>query len=194
MSILTEALDKVANSLENQGLLREAEEIDIISNTLEAYEKEARFDIRMSPIVMGFNKILKNPGTMADVFKFIDRSQIYQRMMNLGDNNIDKSFSDYEMAKQTFEANPQEPQKALPLIQQALASFMLAKDVVEQAVSDTMSKYHRPEAPKTDMIFPAKGRKEVPPGQKRSPLPLPPGALKSHGIFREAEEADPTEE
>lgn len=191
MSILIDTLDKVANSLEGQGLLREAEELDVISNTIEALEKEARFDIRMSPIVIGLNKILKNPATAAEVFSFIDRSQIFQRMMNLGDNNIDKAFSAYEMAKQLFEADPQ---KAIPHVKQALQSFMLAKDVVEQAVSDTMSKYHRPEAPRTDMVFPAKGRKEVPPGQRRAPLLHPPGALKDHGIFREADESDPTEE
>lgn len=192
MSILTDTLDKVANSLEGQGLLREAEELDVISNTIEALEKEARFDIRMSPIVVGLQKILKNPDAAAEVFSFIDRSQIFQRMMNLGDNNIDKAYSAYEMAKQLFEADPQ---KAIPHVKQALQSFLLAKDVVEQAVSDTMSKYHRPEAPpKTDMIFPAKGIKEVPPGQRRAPLLHPPKALKTHGIFREADESDPTEE
>ena len=117
MSILTDTLDKVANSLEGQGLLKEAEELDVISNTIEALEKEARFDIRMSPIVLGLQKILKNPATASEVFSFIDRSQIFQRMMNLGDNNIDKAYSAYEMAKQLFETNPE---KAIPHVKQAL--------------------------------------------------------------------------
>lgn len=194
MSMLTDTLDKVANSLEGQGLLREAEEIDVISNTIEALEKEARFDIRMSPIVTGFNRILRNPALAAEVFDLIDRSQIFLRMKNLGDNNINKAFSIYEKAKQILEADPQNPQKVLPYVEQSLQSFMLAKDVVEQAVSDTMSPYHRSESPRTDMIFPAEGIKGVPSNQRRTPIPHPTRALKNFGIFREAEESDPTKD
>src|SRR4030042_730483 len=41
MSELTERLDKVANSLEKQGLLKEAMDLDRITNTIEAMEIEA---------------------------------------------------------------------------------------------------------------------------------------------------------
>jgi hypothetical protein len=53
MSILSDRLDKVASSLESKGLLKEAEAIDIISNTLEAFEKEA-WTAQKSPIYMKF--------------------------------------------------------------------------------------------------------------------------------------------
>lgn len=41
MSELTERLDKVANTLESQGLLKEAMDLDMVTNTIEAMEKEA---------------------------------------------------------------------------------------------------------------------------------------------------------
>lgn len=53
MSVLTERLDKIAGSLENQGMLVEAEEVDMISNTIEAFEKEA-WTAMQSPIYLKF--------------------------------------------------------------------------------------------------------------------------------------------
>jgi len=53
MSVLTERLDKIANSLESQGMLLEAEAVDVISNTLEAFEKEAWVATK-SPIYLKF--------------------------------------------------------------------------------------------------------------------------------------------
>jgi len=41
MSEITKRLDKIASSLEEKGLLKEAEDLDIIANTVEAMEKEA---------------------------------------------------------------------------------------------------------------------------------------------------------
>jgi hypothetical protein len=51
MSVLSEKLDKIANSLESKGLIKEAEAIDLIANTLEAFEKEA-WSAQRSPIYL----------------------------------------------------------------------------------------------------------------------------------------------
>lgn len=51
MSVLSDRLDKVANSLESKGLIKEAEAIDLIANTLEALEKEA-WSANKSPIYL----------------------------------------------------------------------------------------------------------------------------------------------
>jgi len=53
MSALSERLDKIANSLESKGLIKEAEAIDLIANTLEAFEKEA-WSAQRSPIYLKF--------------------------------------------------------------------------------------------------------------------------------------------
>lgn len=53
MSLLTDRLDKVASALESHGLLKEAEDVDVISNTLEAFEKEAWSALK-SPIYKKF--------------------------------------------------------------------------------------------------------------------------------------------
>jgi len=41
MPVLSERLDKISNSLESKGLIKEAMAVDIIANTLEAFEKDA---------------------------------------------------------------------------------------------------------------------------------------------------------
>lgn len=58
MSSIVEMLDKVANSLEDKGLIKEAMEIDVLSNTLEAYEKEA-WTAKNSPQYAMLNNVLK---------------------------------------------------------------------------------------------------------------------------------------
>jgi hypothetical protein len=49
MSELSKKLDKIANNLESKGLIKEAQELDIISNTIEAFEKAA-WDAYESPV------------------------------------------------------------------------------------------------------------------------------------------------
>lgn len=58
MFILTDKLDRIASTLESKGYLKEAEEIDIIANTLEAMELEA-FNVEMSPLYKILSKIFK---------------------------------------------------------------------------------------------------------------------------------------
>lgn len=59
---MIERLDKVAGSLEEKGLVEEAEQIDVVSNTLEAMDKEAKW--KKSPDVKegAFEKYCKNKG------------------------------------------------------------------------------------------------------------------------------------
>lgn len=142
MSSLTSKLDKIASSLESKGLLKEAEAVDIIANTLEAYEVEAAFQINNSPVVRYLNAILTNPQNATRAFKFIDDSGMYQNLVQLGDPNIGKSYAAYDKAKRAIEQDPTQISAVLPLIQEALNSFMAASKVVEEAVRRTTSGYN----------------------------------------------------
>jgi len=77
MSALTERLDKIASSLENKGMLIEAEEVDTISNTIEAFEKEA-WTAMKSPIYLKFLEPAMNAAKA-------DNADAALKYLNMGD-------------------------------------------------------------------------------------------------------------
>lgn len=136
MNKLVEYLDKVANSLEQKGLLREAEELDIISNTLEAMDKDA-VAIDNTMIARTLRKMLQNPDptTLKQSFHAIDTVKQYDMLKSLGDPSIEQSIAAYDLAKHLFESDPSKVNEVVGQLQLAYKAFMNAKETVEKATS-----------------------------------------------------------
>jgi Glu-tRNA(Gln) amidotransferase subunit E-like FAD-binding protein len=211
MSVLTEYLDKIASDLESKGLLKEAEELDVISNTIEALEKDAKVTAENTLIARILTQMLRNPNpdTISRGFSTIDNSKMYTQLETLGDRSIEKSVAAYDLAKRVFDGDPSKIDAIITQLQVALKSFMDAKPIIEQAIGQTTGQYHttapeqqKPQAPQQQkpmgvppggFAAPAKG---VNPNVARpkQPIPAAPGELifpaKKKGLFREAEETD----
>lgn len=136
MNKMVEYLDKVANSLEQKGLLREAEELDIISNTLEAMDKDA-VAIDNTMIARTLRKMLQNPDptTLKQSFHAIDTVKQYDMLKSLGDPSIEQSIAAYDLAKHLFESDPSKVNEVVGQLQLAYKAFMNAKETVEKATS-----------------------------------------------------------
>lgn len=158
MNKVVEYLDKVASSLEQKGLLREAEEIDIISNTLEAMDKEA-VAIQNTAIARHLNNMIKSRDkvTLSMGFKAIDGSGLFESLGTTGDQNIEQAVAAYDLAKHLFEKDSTKIDEVVGQLRIALQSFMAAKDTVEQTTSYRgQQNVGQPLAPKGDLIFTSK--------------------------------------
>jgi hypothetical protein len=129
MFIITEKLDKIASVLESKGYLKEAEELDVLSNTLEAMEVEA-FNVEMSPLYKLLSNIFKaiRSNNLKAALGFHQqgnglKDQIYKSYGSTpeGAEAASKFAKDYEEIKTLLESGKVED--AVNKIKEALASF-----------------------------------------------------------------------
>lgn len=103
MNYIIEMLDSIADSLEHSGLLKEAMDIDVLSNTLES----SYFDHYRDKIDEYLNKAIKNPsmslvllesiineGLPLDNKKFCDNFSIAYRILRSGRNDVIHAYKD----------------------------------------------------------------------------------------------------
>jgi hypothetical protein len=180
MSVLTERLDKVASSLENQGLLHEAEAVDMISNTLEAFEKEA-WTAAKSPIYLKFFAPALNAakaGNAEAALKFLNMGDGMRKAL-VGDRLQVPEFKFFSGLWDQAVAALSKGDAARAAADLEKAEGFLGK--MEPIINSEAPGYMPPQgrAPVQSpgsMVFPAKG---VNPGAMpaRAPLPHPPKAM-----------------
>lgn len=77
MKNLIDQLDKISSSLEDQGLIKEAEEIDIISNTLE----KLAFELKRDPAFKNLQKAMEfaQAGNIKNAEQFLIQANIAEK-------------------------------------------------------------------------------------------------------------------
>lgn len=177
MSVITETLDKIANSLENKGLLKEAESIDLIANTIEAMEKEAwtvansRQYNALAPAINA-----AQIGNVRAALGFLKNGEATRK-------NLEQSYPDNADAR-GFSGSWLEAVKSLENADATAAVESLNKSIgflraLEPVINSAQASglgTPAQKAPNKDLIFPAPGANKTAP--KRSPLPLPTRAMR----------------
>lgn len=129
-----EYLDRIANNLESQGLLKEAEELDIISNTIEAMDKDA-VKAEQTQLAKLLQQMISIPDedTIQRNFNAIDKINQYAMFERFEDPNIENSNKAYERAKELFRTNPADLKKVTYYLDYALKFLKEADDTIQEA-------------------------------------------------------------
>jgi hypothetical protein len=186
MLALTERLDKVADSLENQGFLKEAMEVDVIANTIEAFEKEA-WEAKKSPQFNILGRVLmaigKNALPAAQEFMRQGLMSVKHLVDSYGNIVGDdgkypaKEFGNsYNAAREKLEQG--DTQSAGHFVQQAMRFLEALTPIINQGYKTGMPGAAPRVTPKSgplDMVF---TNKPSAPMQKRAPLPHPARAMR----------------
>jgi len=172
MSEITERLDKVASSLESKGLLKEAENIDVIANTVEAMEKEAWSVANSKQYgVLGPALNAAMVGNVKAALGLLKNGEGARKNLVLSystDENA-KGFSDkwLEAVKRLEGADAD---AAVQSLNESIKFLRALEPVINAAQTSG------PKVPSGEMIFPApEAQKGM---QRRAPLPHPARALR----------------
>lgn len=180
MSALTERLDKIASSLESKGMLQEAEAVDVISNTLEAFEKEA-WTATKSPIYLKYFAPALNAakaGNAEAALRFLNmgagmKKALVGSRLQIPEFKFFSGLWDQAIAS----LSNGDAAKAAADLDKALVFLEKMGPIINSELPGYMPQQGRPptQAPGT-MIFPAKG---VNPGAApaRAPIPHPQRAM-----------------
>jgi hypothetical protein len=174
MSGLVEKLDKIANSLESKGLLKEAVEIDTLANTLEAFEKEA-WNAKGSKQGKFLTDALNaaQSGNIPEAKKLLKVGDGMRNVLVTSyptDQNVTGFSKSWIQAQQQLEQNN---------AQEAISSINTSFNFL-QAAETTINAAQQPNGTpvRQEQIFPAKG---VAPGAalaRRAPIQPPARAMR----------------
>lgn len=184
MSLLTSKLDDIASSLESKGLLKEAAAVDLIANTIEAYEVEAAWSLQTSPqakALLGAMSALKAMnGKAAMGFLQTGDASRDNILRSFPDNDGVKEFSqNWINAKASIEQGDLEQAKALLDTAYKILGQVIAPLITNQYMANRPGQ--QPQAPGQQPQAPA----QQPQAQK-------PPAVNTPGMFFPAKNVTPT--
>jgi hypothetical protein len=177
MSVITESLDKIATSLENKGLLKEAEGIDLIANTIEAMEKEA-WTVANSKQYNALAPAINAAqiGNVRAALGFLKNGEATRKNLEQNyPNNADAQGFSSSWLKAVKSLENADAPAAVDSLNKSIG-FLRALEPVINAAQASGQGTPAQKTPNRDLIFPAPGAGNAAP--KRSPLPLPNRAMR----------------
>ena len=165
MNPVTEKLDKIATDLENKGYIKEAMEIDAISN---AIDKLAAFRAQSDPMLKNIGFAIKalTMGKPDKAVQFLDFMTQSMDIKNKSWGNVPgirAAIGEWYIIKEALKKGELEPQEAIDRLKGVVNSFTQAEDIinnlsptgevreapVQQEAEVPAQRVHQP----TDMVF-----------------------------------------